>query len=74
VFRITGTARSYPPCYIAKKFTCKSLFGTGVRSGIRVVYVYWEKRDEIHFIEIFHKSNKEIHDKKRLESYLSKHV
>ncbi len=70
VFRISSTGYEYPPCYIAKKFTCKSSFGTGVRSGIRVVYVHWEREDAIHFVEIFHKSDKEHHDRRRLAAYL----
>jgi hypothetical protein len=74
VFPISGTGYQQAPCYIAKKFTCRSLFGTGVQSGIRVVYVYWKDEDEIVFIEIFHKNTKELHDKRRLARYLGQHA
>jgi hypothetical protein len=71
VFPITGTKFSYPPSYIAKKFTCRSLPGTGCRSGFRVVYVYWSERDEIALIEIFFKGDQKGRDVRRLNAYLS---
>jgi len=35
-------------------FSCKSLKGKGVRSGIRIIYAYYEEEDIIEFIEIYY--------------------
>ena len=70
IHRIEGTGYDYPPCFIAKKFACKSLPKTGVKSGIRVVYVYWEEDDHMQLIEIFFKTDKTGYNKKRLSDFL----
>lgn len=45
IFQLTRTGFSYPPVYKAKKFACKSLKDSGSRSGIRVIYAYYEEED-----------------------------
>jgi len=45
---------------------CKSIKGKGVRSGIRIIYAYYEKENIIEFIEIYHKSDKLNEDKQRI--------
>ncbi len=57
---------------LLKKFTCKSLRGTGVKSGIRIIYAYYEEEDIIEFIEIFYKSDKENEDRDRIFRYYKK--
>lgn len=52
-----------------RKFACKSLKNLGNRSGIRVIFVI-EEELKITFIEIYHKSDKEIENKERLKQYL----
>jgi len=55
IFQITGLGFEYPKIYKAKKFACKSLKGKGVKSGMRIIYAYFEKEDKIEFIEIYYK-------------------
>lgn len=65
IVRISGTGIDYPPFYKVKHFSCKSIFGKGSRSGFRIIFFI---HDEIYqFIEIYIKSNKENHDKARIE-------
>jgi len=72
VFRISNLAIDNPEIYKVKKFTCKSLRGTGVKSGIRIIYAYYEEEDIIEFIEIFYKSDKENEDRERILRYYKK--
>jgi len=69
VFRITNLNIDNPKIYKAKKFACKSLRGTGVKSGIRIIYAYYEEEDIIEFIEIFFKGDKENEDRQRITRY-----
>ena len=48
-----------------RKFACKSLRNLGNRSGIRVIFVIEEEDLKITFIEIYHKSDKELENKER---------
>ena len=64
-FRIDGLG--IETCVIKiKKIASKSFKGKGVYSGFRIIYAYYEKEEKIIMIEIYHKSNKEIEDKKRI--------
>lgn len=49
-----------------KKIASKSFKGKGVNSGFRLIYAHFEKENRIVFIELFHKSVKEIEDKDRI--------
>lgn len=49
-----------------KKIACKSLKGRGVNSGLRLIYAHFEAEQKIIFIELYHKSDKEIEDKQRI--------
>ena len=60
----------YPKIYKAKKFACRSLKGTGVQSGIRVIYAYFDETDEIQLIEIYYKGDKKNEDRKRIARLL----
>lgn len=70
--RITGLKKEEPKVFKAKKFACKSLKGKGARSGIRVIYSYFEESDTIEFIEMYYKGEKENEDHERIRAYLSK--
>ncbi|MCP5053962.1 MAG: hypothetical protein GY940_42735 [bacterium] len=69
--QITGLEKEYPKVYKATKFACKSLKGKGAKSGIRIIYAYFEEEDTVEFIEIYYKGNKENEDKKRIKKYLT---
>lgn len=53
VFQISGLGIE-TPIYKVKNFRCKAL-NRGSRSGIRIIYAYLEKKQEIKFIEIYYK-------------------
>jgi uncharacterized protein YihD (DUF1040 family) len=69
--QIPGLKKDYPEIFKAKKFACKSLKGKGAKSGIRIIYAYYEQEDIIEFIEIYYKGDKENEDKERIKKYLS---
>ena len=69
VFPLKGLSSDFPQIYKAKKFACRSLKGKGVKSGIRVIYAYFENEDKIELIEIYYKGDKKIEDKKRIFRY-----
>lgn len=70
IFQLTGLPYRYPKIYKAKKFTCRSLKGTGVQSGIRIIYSYFQEEDMIELIEIYHKKKSPNEDKARIRKYL----
>ena len=58
---------SLATCVIkVKKIACKALKGRGVNSGLRLIYAYFPDEQKIIFIELYHKSEKETEDKKRI--------
>jgi len=67
--QFSGLHLENPRIYKARKFTCRSLYGTGVHSGIRVIYGYYEETDKIELIEIYYKGDKETEDRKRIAKY-----
>ncbi|HPR65259.1 MAG TPA: hypothetical protein PK014_13700 [Thermoanaerobaculia bacterium] len=68
---ISDLGNSPLPIYKAKKFACRSLKGKGARTGIRVIYAYNQEINQLTFIEIYIKSDKENEDRKRIDRYLS---
>lgn len=69
--KISNLGAGILPVYKARKFRCKVL-KKGSQSGIRVVYTYNQKTDEIILIEIYFKSKKENHDLYRIRKYTIK--
>jgi hypothetical protein len=49
-----------------KKIACKALKGRGVNSGLRLIYAHFPEEQKIIFIELYHKSDKENEDIKRI--------
>ncbi|HLD36315.1 MAG TPA: hypothetical protein VJC37_06305 [Planctomycetota bacterium] len=66
VFQIPGLQITHPKIYKAKKFACRALKGSGVNSGIRVIYAYFETEDKVELIEIYYKGDKENEDRSRI--------
>ncbi len=64
--RIANLGITYPHIYKAVKFACKSLKGTGSKSGMRVIYAYYEKEDVIEFIEVYFKGDKGNENRQRI--------
>ena len=69
IVRIPNLGFINPPIYKARKFACRSLKGTGSRSGVRVIYTYFEKEDKLELIEIYYKGYKEIEDRERIKKH-----
>ena len=49
-----------------KKIACRALKGRGVNSGLRLVYALFKEDARIVFIELYHKSDKEVQNKERI--------
>lgn len=49
-----------------KKIACRALKGRGVNSGLRLIYAYFPDEQKITFIELYHKNDKEMEDRKRI--------
>ncbi len=69
IFPIPGFCLDSVIIYKLKKFSCKSLKGYGVQSGIRIIYAFYPAESKIEFIEIYYKGDKENEDKERIKAY-----
>lgn len=69
ILLISGLKIQSPQIFKAKKFTCRSLKGKGVQSGIRIIYAYFNEEDRIELIEIYYKGDKENKDRERILMY-----
>jgi len=49
-----------------KKIACKVLKGRGRNSGLRLVYAHFHAEQQIVFIELYHKNDKENENRKRI--------
>ena len=67
VFPINNLGFESPQVYKAKKFACKALKGKGSKSGIRIIYAYIPENDEVYFIKIYSKNDKENEDRARIK-------
>ena len=54
-----------------KKNACKALKGRGVNSGLRLIYANFPADQNITFIELYHKNDKESEDKKRITDHFT---
>lgn len=72
IFHISDLGIRSPKIYKVKKFACKALKGKGVQTGIRVIYAYDEEKDEVEFIELYYKGDKESEDRARIMKYFQK--
>lgn len=70
VFPIPGFCTERIQICKVKKFACKSLKGSGVRSGIRIIYAYCPTESLVEFIEIYFKGGKENENRERIEILL----
>ena len=65
IVRISELGIDEPKIFKARKFACKSLKGSGSRSGIRVIFAQFEDK-RIEMIEIYFKGDKENEDRERI--------
>ena len=52
--------------YKVTQIACRSLRGRGKRSGLRLIYAFYEETDTVELIEIYHKSNKDNENRERI--------
>ncbi len=69
-FLIKRNEKKKVEIYKLKKFACKAMKGKGVKSGIRIIYAFFNKTHEVRFIEIYYKGNKENEDKERINEFI----
>ena len=69
ILQISRLKIENPQIFKAKKFTCRSIKGKGVQSGIRIIYAYFSEEDRIELIEIYYKGEKENENRERIIKY-----
>ena len=67
VHRINDLGHVRLPVYKAKKFSCQSIKGKGVRTGLRLIYAFDDDNDSIELIEIFIKADQKTEDRDRIK-------
>ena len=72
IVRISDLSIESPKVYKVRKFACRSLKGSGVKSGIRIIYAYYETEDIIEFVEIYYKGDKAKEERERILRYYKK--
>lgn len=55
--------------YKVKKFASRSFPGKGNNTGLRVIYTFFPKLNEVVFLEIYFKGDKENEDRKRMKEF-----
>jgi mRNA-degrading endonuclease RelE of RelBE toxin-antitoxin system len=61
--RIKGTCVDNPIfVYKARDFRSKDFPGKGAKSGFRIIFIYNKDRDEVIYIDIYHKKKQNNHD------------
>lgn len=67
-FRLQGVGSE--TCIIkVRKIACRAQKGKGVNSGLRLIYAYLPSESRIIFIELYHKADKEMEDRDRINDH-----
>jgi hypothetical protein len=69
-FPVSGKGLGGEGFFVAKRFACMSLKGTGSRSGIRLVLRWQPGKNEVLLVEIYHKGEKQKEDNERITAIL----
>jgi mRNA-degrading endonuclease RelE of RelBE toxin-antitoxin system len=70
IVEISDLGATEPKIFKVLRFTCRSLKGRGVKSGIRITYAFFKSTERIEFIEIYFKQDQENEDRNRIKNYL----
>jgi len=62
IVQLTDLGFVTPKLLKARKFACCSLPQKGARSGLRVIYAYFEEEERIELVEIYYKGDQENED------------
>ena len=69
IVRISGLGVN-TEIYKIKRFRCKALKNKGSRSGIRIIYAYFDSEKKVEFIEVYYKEKDDIDcNKERILTY-----
>ncbi len=69
-YRIEGLG--IQSCVIkVKKIASDCFKGRGCNSGFRLIYAYFEEKEKIVLIELYHKNDKESEDRQRILTHFS---
>jgi hypothetical protein len=71
-FPFAGLGSGVEGVFIAKRFACRALKGSGSRSGIRIVYRFHRDDLAIELLTMFHKSEKSREDPDRITGIISR--
>jgi len=72
IFEIQGVGNTAElKIFKVKKFQCKDLKGRGAKSGIRIVYAYFQAKQKIVFIEIYFKANQENENRQKIIDFIN---
>ena len=69
IIRLSKLGFDNPRIFKARKFACRALKGRGAKSGIRIIYAFFEETDKIEFIEIYFKGDKNRENRDRIAQY-----
>jgi hypothetical protein len=72
IVQLTDLEIENPKIFKVRRFSCRSLKGRGVQSGIRITYAYFEEGDKVEFIEMYFKGDKENEDRERIKRHYVK--
>ena len=56
--------------YKIKKIACKSLKNMGCNTGLRIIYSYFEEKNEVEFIQFYHKNESKNEDRNLIKQYI----
>jgi len=67
IVQIPGLAvPSHIKIFKARKFACRALKGSGSKSGMRIIYAYFEAEERVEFVELYFKGDKGLEDRERV--------
>lgn len=71
IFAIPGFQSENSQSYKIKKFASKSLKGKGVKTGLRLIYIFKPSESKVILVEIYYKGEQTNEDKNRLKKYFT---
>lgn len=69
IFPIPNFCNDFIRSYKVKKIASMSFKGKGVKSGLRLIYIFDSRSNQVFFVELYFKGDKENEDKERLRRY-----
>lgn len=70
IIPIPGFENEQFQLYKVVKFPCKALKNRGAKSGIRLIYAFYETENSLEFVQMYFKADDENMDYERAKEYL----